>query len=392
MENPDVPRRKSARERQQRRRARQQAVEAPIASRRRARSAQLAPSGGRELPQIDFRRLRPFFLGLGAIVFMLVVIVGVGMFKNDPVLPPANAIWIGIEWTYADRSDGELRDLVSNLRDHQIGVIYAHVSELNVDGTWTGRTTGQNRFTEVEQQVTSFAEKMNRFYPEAEIYGVLGVRSDIGEDSYRLDDETTVRAVSDFSTRVVNSLGFDGVMLNVEPVWNGDEFFIALIRQVRQTIGDSPLLAVAVPPDWTPTDAEIPTPSVIAPGTAWDDRYKQRIAILQIDQMVVHTYNSYLTRSDEYADWMAYQVEAFSEAVAALETDVELVFGIPTYADVLPAHDTRVENVQSAVIGIQRGVVQAGTAATAIRGLAIYAEWDTDEPEWELFQELWLTE
>lgn len=392
MENADSPRQNKARERQQRRRARQQAVESPAASRRRARTAQLAPAGERELPQIDFRRLRPFFLGVGAVVFMLAVIVGVGMFKNNPVVPAANAIWLGIEWTYADRSDDDIRNLVAQLRDHQIGIVYAHVSELNVDSTWTGRTNGQNRFDEVEANVTAFVEKLNRFYPEAELYGVLGIRADIGEDSYRLDDENVVRTVASFSTQVVNTLGFDGVMLNVEPVWNGDEFFIALIRQVRQTIGDTPSLAVAVPPDWTPTDVDIPTPSLIAPGTAWDNRYKQRIAILQIDQMVVHTYNSYLTRSDEYADWVAYQVATFSEAVAALETDVELIFGVPTYEDVRPAHDKRVENVQSAVIGIQRGLVQAGTAASSVRGVALFAEWDIETPEWELFQELWLQE
>lgn len=393
MEQPpiDEPRHNKARERQRRRRERQQAAQLHT-PRRRTRASQLSPADRYKLPQVDWRYLRPIALAGGAAIFMLAVIIAVGMFKNEPVETPSNAIWVGIEWTYANRSDSDVRDLVRRLRDHQIGTVYAHVSELNLDDTWTGRANRQNRFSEVEQDVTRFVAQFKRYYPESQLFGVLGVRADLGEDGYRLDDENVVRTVADFSSQVISRLGFDGIMLNIEPIWDGDDFYLALVRQVRQTVGDSALLALAVPPDWTPIDADIPTPSIIAPGTVWNNRYKQRVALLQVDQIVVRSYNSYLTRSDEYADWMAYQVQAFAGAVAALETDVQLLFGIPTYVDALPAHDTRVENVQSAVVGIQRGLTQAGTAAAAVRGVAIYAEWDTDESEWDLFASAWLAE
>ena len=96
-----------------------------------------------------------------------------------------------------------------------------------------------------------------------------------GPDGYRLDDEGVQQAVADFSQRVVSDFGFDGVFLNVEPVWNGDENFLSLVRGVRAAVGIDTLVSVAAPPDWSPANADIPVPPLIVPGTEWDDTYKR---------------------------------------------------------------------------------------------------------------------
>jgi len=389
-----------ARERQRRRRERRgesQTLDSPVRRRsaRQRASKQLAPLDEKsfDLSALNTPLIRFVILGAAALLFMGAVIVAVGMFKNDPLALDPNALWIGDQWTYRENDDEQIRVLVDRLREHQMGAVFARVSELNVDLTWTGRLNGLNRFPEVEADVKRFVEQMQDTYPNLTLYGTVSVRSDLGgdaEDRNRLDEPETQRAVADFSKRVVDELGFDGVLLDVRPVLDGDDGFIGLVRQVRRTLGDDALLAVAVPPDWTPEGVDIPMPSVIAPGTAWSRQYKQRLALLQVDLIVVQAYNSYLTDADEYIDWMAYQVEAYAEAVGSLETETDLLIGIPTYADEQPAHDTQVENVRTAIDGVQHGLAAVPDFTDIVRGIAVFAEWDTDDSEWSQIHNLWL--
>ncbi len=387
----EAPRRSRARERHERRKARRNQERRSSKTSRRS-IQRLRPLSDRDLPKVDLKVVKSILLGLAALVFMGMLIIIAGLLKNDPVEPDRNAIWIGSNWTYEPREDSEVYDLVKQLRNHEIGTIYAHVSELNLDNTWTGQAGRENQFIEVEQSVRTFALTFKEAYPNSQLYGTLTVLADFGEDGYRLDEEQVQEAIASFSSRVVNSFGFDGVLLNVEPVWNGDEEFLDVLRRVRQSIGDSALLAVAIPPDWTPEDTDVPTPQQIAPGTVWDARYKQRIVLIQVDQIVMRAYNSYLTRADEYADWIAYQVGATANAISSLDADVELVISVPTHTNALPAHDVLVENLGSAIVGVKRGLSNVDQETAPIVSLGIYAEWDTEDSEWNQFRDLWLSE
>lgn len=354
-------------------------------------TAHIEREGSIKLPTIDTRYLQYIVLGIAGLLFMIVVIVLVGVLAGDPLSSPPNALWVGEEWTYETHSDEEVLNFVNFLRLNNIGSVYARVSDLNFDGSWTGRRDERNQFIEVQEPVVAFAEQFNRLYPEADLYGTITIISDMGgEDGYRLDNTRTQQAIVDFSGQIVNSFGYDGVMLNIEPVWDGDENFLELLRQVSRTLGDENLLAVAVPPDWTPTEGNVPTPAVIAPGTVWDQQYKQRVALIQLDQIVVRAYNSYLTSPSDYSAWMAHQVSAFAQAVFDLQTNTEVLIGIPTYENDLPAHDIAIENVVSAIQGVQQGLSSAGDASESVTGVAIYGNWDTDDTEWAQYQSGWL--
>ena len=67
-------------------------------------------------------------------------------------------------------------------------------------------------------------------------------------------------------------------------------------------------LAVAVPPDWTPSDAGIVVPRQIEPGTVWEQSYKQRVALLA-NQIFVAAYNAGFETAADYSAWVAYQVQ-----------------------------------------------------------------------------------
>ena len=373
------PRQGRARDRIRRRHEKQQATD----------QGPLRPT----MPHLDTERFKvnltlPRVPGLQYVLYTIVgilITVGVVLFlgqlagRTTPSTP-TNAIWIGTEWTYAVHEPEDVAALAAHLRNHQIGTVYAWVSWLQPDLTWRGA----ENFGAVQAFVRQFKEA----YPEAELMGWLGFPVEGVGIEYRLDDADIQQNIADFSGRVVREMGFDGLFLNVEPVWSGDDNFLDLLRKVRVDVGDGVPVAVAIPPDWSPIGVDIPVPPLIAPGTVWSREYKQSVALLT-EQMAVMAYNSGLASPEDYAVWVAYQVTAFVDAVSALGGGTQILIGIPTDDAEPPGHDPLVENIESAIAGLRLGLAELGDRSTFVRGAAIYAGWTTTEEEWATFREVW---
>jgi hypothetical protein len=371
----DSPRKNRARDRHQRRKERQQGMAHAVNVPR-----QLRPADSFTLPKIRMPSNRLLIYVLGGAIFIMLVIYVLSRLKNDEPLPDPNAIWIGSQWTYENPSDESITTLVGHLRENHVGTAYAWVSLLQPDGAWTE----VNRL----ESVKMFVERFRNAYPTVKLFGWLSIGSQAADGSNRLGDTTAQQVIADFSQRMVGEFGFDGVLLNIVPVVSGDESYLALLRKVRVSLGENGLLGVAVPPDWTPIDAEIPTPSQIAPGTVWAEDYKQRVALLA-DQVFVATYNAGFSTSEDYSAWVAYQVETFAKAIADLDTTTELLIGVPTYDLVPPDHDPGIENPTSAISGLRAGLAGAGDASRFVHGIGIYAEWETSAEEWDQIKSLW---
>lgn len=364
--------RRPARRRQQRRRQRR---------RRRGEYtvSHLSPAGGIQisLPRVRIPLVRLFAgLALGVILFVGVVLFLRSLKPAEAELLP-NALWLGHQWTYEVHEARDIRALAERLRENEIGTVYAWVSWLQGDGSWRGAG--------FFNRVKVFVDQLKEASPELVLHGWIRVPVNLGEDGYRLDDAELQQGVVDFSSSVIRELGFDGVFLNVEPVLDGDRHFIELLRKVHLRLGESVPVSVAVPPDWSPLDADVPVPELIFPGTVWSRSYKQNVALLS-DQMAVMGYNSGLALASDYEQWMAYQVQTFAEAISALGEGTMLLIGIPTYDAEPPGHDPEVENVVTALNGLRAGLAAAGPAADWVQGAAIYADWETDAAEWEQFQ------
>lgn len=333
------------------------------------------------MPKIRLPQGQLLLYGAAGIVAVLAVVLLLGRLKNDQSPASANAIWLGTEWTYDRPAEDALRTLADRLRDHQIGAVYAWVSLLQPNGAWSDTLKLDN--------VRDFTANFRAVYPQATLYGWLSIAAQGEEGNNRLGETSVQQQIADFSARLTGELGFDGVFLNIVPVSDGDEGFLGLLRKVRQSIGDTTPLAVAVPPDWTPDDPGVPQPPLIAPGTVWDTAYKQRVALIA-DQMVITAYNSGLTSALDYTTWVAYQVRTFAQSLAELETNTSLLIGVPSYDTSSDDHDPTVENILTAATGIRDGLAQAGAAASYVRGAAIYAEWDTDDDDWRQFKNTWI--
>lgn len=383
--SPKEPRKGSARERRDRRRQRGQHVSAPTSARARLTQRQLTPAGGFKMPQITIPHTRLLFSAAAGLLAIVLVIAILARLKNNaPQLAP-NGIWIGTHWTYENPGNDELVALASRLRDNRIGTVYAWVSLLNANNAWAGANQSDS-FDTVKDKVKGFVQQFRLVYPNVRLYGWVSIPA-LGAPN-RLSDTKVQQTVADFSQQIVTDMGFDGVFINVDGVTDNNENYLTLLRQVRDTIGITKSLSVGVPPDWTPTGADIPISRVYAPGTVWSDDYKQRVALIA-DQLAVMAFNSGLTINTDYSQWLAYQVKTFSDAVAQVQdgkNPVKIVIGISTDLAQLPTHDPAVENVNSALSGIRLGLQQAGANAQFVQGVAIYPEWSTDDSEWADFQ------
>ncbi len=380
-ETPVVPRRErragGARDRYERRKQHTNAK--PAAAPRR----QIRPPQEIKLPQIKIPRSGGVLIGLaGAVLFVAIIVIALGSARGTTAARHPNALWLGTEWTYEQHTDEEIAELVRQLRDRRIGTVYAWVSYLQFDGTWRA----QDQFPNVR----AFAAQFRAAYPEALLAGWVSLPTTTDDRvTTRINDVSLQQEVAAFAQRVVEEFGYQAVFLNAEPVWDGDQNFLALLRAVRSEIGPDVLLSAAIPPDWSPSNSNIPLPPLIEPGTEWATPYKQSVALL-VDHMAVMAYQSGLSSADDYSQWVAYQVRVFAEAVADLNTTTGVIVGIPTFDAEPPGHDPLVENIASAVRGIDLALSEMGDAAQYVEGVAVYADWTTTADEWAVYQQTWV--
>jgi hypothetical protein len=189
--------------------------------------------------------------------------------------------------------------------------------------------------------------------------------------------------------KAVQQWGFDGVQLNGRAVLNGSEAYVQLVRDLRTAIGSDAVLSVTAPPDRIPSDPDVPMGPTADPGLTWDVNYKQRVALLLVDEIVVMAHASGLDDPAKYETWVAYQVESYADALAELDRPADLVVALPTY-DAAPDHDPAVEDVRSACSGVKDGIKRAGAAGKLVRGVGLYEYKTTDSLEWALYEEDWL--
>lgn len=341
----------------------------------------MPPPVERGLP--EQRLHRPGLLLLGGVflgALSAAVAAAVLLFLLLQPAPPSahNAIWLGIDWGRETHADDTVSSLAAELRLNGIDTLYIWTSWLQGDGTWSETTF---------PYIAGFVQQLRRFYPEAQLDAWIGFP--VETPSYRMDDATVRDTIATFSERAIQEFGFDGVHLNAEPVWDGDENFPALLRDIRQAIGTDTRLSVSVPPDWNTGTPGIPVGPYTVPGMMWSTEYKQRVALLA-DEMAVMAYSSGLSTPADYTTWMAFQVTQFISAIAPLSVNTRLIIGIPTYDAEPPGHDPAVESIPAAINGIRQGLAQSGEAASLVRGLGIYAYWTTDAQEWAAYRQMWL--
>jgi hypothetical protein len=351
------------------------------------RTSQAAPESSFKLPQIRIQGGRLWLLIPLGLVVVASVILGLRLLTPSETVLPPNAVWLNADWAYQEHSTQELLDLANTFRSNDIGEIFVYVSSLKADGTWSGLPDGRNRFDELEPRIETLLTNIRAVYPNLLIYAWVEV--DGSTPTYRLNDLQIQNTINNFSGRMVNVVGFDGVLMDVKPIFEENEDFIQILRNVRREITTDKTLLVAVPPDLSPSGTNLNLPSMIAPATEWSADFKKHIALI-VDQIIITAYNSYQSSPVDYIQWVSYQVQSYVDALSELDTDTQVVLSLPNYANNPPAHDNTIENLASALDGVSLALSELEEEQIPLfRGVAIYSDRLPNADEWAVFRAKW---
>ena len=316
------------------------------------------------------------------------VLIGALLNRDVEQLPLNNAIWLDRTWIYGDLDDSRLGEFVDRLVDHRIGKTYAYVSSLGIDERWSGGVQGNTGFMNSRSTVAQFVEAFKSKSDKLEIFAWIEIWTHLDEvDGYRLDDANLHQNIADFSRLLVEQLGFDGVLLDVKPMFSGNDDFIRLIRRVRAAIGVEKAIAVAVTADLTPHDLRLQNIPSIAPGTMWSPNFKQRVMV-SADEVILLMYQSYRQEPLDYVNWVAYHVETY---VDLLEASTDILVSIPNYGGTSNAHNPDIETMEAALDGVNEGLRRLDEEQRPLlTGIAIYSDEQVTQADWNVFREQWL--
>jgi len=323
------------------------------------------------------RLFRAFFR---ALVLLVVVVAAAclyaafapyGDLAPHPFNQNRNAVWLEHRWLEKPHSVEEMEQLFRFLDHH--GIVYAYPHLIPFDSA--GRLPLHNR-----EQMRAFLATARQVAPNMKVLPwVGGLR--VG---YKRSKPGTIdladlgqrqRMVAE--CRGLMDEGFDGIHVNVEPVANGDDDYLALLRALRAAVGTGMLSLSATRPG--------PMAPAFAPNFFWTADYYARIAETA-DQVVLMTYDTAIPTPGLYRRYVAYAA-AMVTADLARSSRARVLVGIPTYKDSGLMHRKGVETPENALIGVVSGL--RGRAGGTFEGVALYAEWTTDPEDWAMYERVW---
>ncbi len=287
-----------------------------------------------------------------------------------------NALWIRHAWVGEPRSEAQYRDLALLLTEMKMSDAYVHTGPLLADGT-----IDRNK----ARAIRDFVASMKKLAPEVRLQAWLGQVERRGGGPLDISSAKTRSAIIRTAEWLLD-LGFDGIHYDIEPIHSGDRDFIALLETTHLvTRKRGAVLSVAASKP-SPVSAMVWIAERVAtnPGY-WNRDYFLKVAH-QVDQVAVMAYDSGIPLPGLYGRDIAWIVEW---SVANGVDD--LLIGIPTYEKGSLAHIRRVENVGTAISGLQAGVARLNGDDRRKVGAAVYAEWTTSDSEWREFRRRWVT-
>ncbi len=329
-------------------------------------------------------------LKIGAAFAVIIASIAAGSLAlRSPVPSPLdNAIWLDRTWTFDDLESDRLRALPDRLIENEIGTAYVYVSSLGSDNRWSGGLQGKGGFMDSRSVVANFVRAFKSKNERLRVFGWIEIWTHLdGADNNRLANIELHRNIADFSRLLVSQLGFDGVMLDVKPLFSDNDDLIRLIGRVKSAVGLHIPVAVAVTADLTPPELQAQNIGSVAPGTMWSRSFKKKV-MAAADEVVLLMYQSYRQKPLDYVNWVAYHVETY---INEMEDETDVLVSIPDYSGASSAHDPLIETMALALDGVSKGLRRLVEAKRPLfTGIAIYSDEQLSQRDWDVFRESWL--
>lgn len=279
-----------------------------------------------------------------------------------------NATWLSHAWwTGQSPSSGRLlvkddvEAMARRLDAAGINRVYVHAGPVRADG-------------QIDQGPERHLKALQRRSPHLEVLPWLGgltTQLDLEDPTWRASVVATVEGLQD--------QGFQGVHLDFEPLRDQHPGYAELLLELRGALGRDFVLShatrkigpwgVAAGPlgDWT-----------------WSAQTYRDWAALT-DETVLMAYDSTLDSQKHYTAFVQHQTEQVAKQVCQ-EPGHVLRVGVPTFED-SPTSNPNAETLPAALAGVRAALETH--PAPCFEGVAVYAEWVTDEQEWQQLREHW---
>ncbi len=285
-----------------------------------------------------------------------------------------NGAWLSVDWTSQPVDEVAVEQLSRDATRHQFRYLYPFVSYLKEDGT----------FSPSYEYASEFTATFRRFNRETRLLAWVGIplvkEGQLGiEGTVDLSEPGVREEIVAFAVEMVEVAGFDGVHLDVETVYSGNEDYLLLLEEVKAAIGDR-ILSVAGSYELPPVVNELP----VLERFKWDSDYYQAVAE-RVDQIVVMGYDSGMPTSALYRLWLREQVRGIESSLD--DSEVEVLIGLSASEERTITHHPRAENIRSGLAGACRGMRHRDGTEARVRGIAIYASWEAGEDDWAVWEQ-----
>lgn len=309
----------------------------------------------------------------GVAVLVYFAFAPVGDTAPHPFNHDRNAVWLEHRWLERRQPEPDMEALFARLRARGMGYVYPHVIPFDA----AGKLPPHDR-----EQMRAFLAAARRVAPDLRVLPWIGgLRKGYKRQrpgTVELGDLTQRQRMVAEARGLVDE-GFDGVHLNVEPVDDGNDEYLALLRALRTAVGGRVLSVAAIRP------APVGLPR--APNFAWSPEYYARVAAI-VDQMVIMAYDTALPTASLYRRYVRWAARSVAGALDASGSDARVLMGVPTYEPYGFMHRRGVETPENALAGVVAGLRGLGAGGT-FEGVALYAEWTTDDAEWAAYERHW---
>ena len=289
-----------------------------------------------------------------------------------------NAVWAAHEWVGEPHDAADYDALAEQLQANRITDVFFHVGPLAADGTID---------PSLHSNAATLIAELEARLPELRAQAWIGQKEKLGGGPLDLDD-ASVRSTIVETAGVFLELGFDGIHYNIEPVASGNPDLLALLDDTRPIVDAAgAVLSLAADEIEPYPGARRVLRRFLPEAEFWASDYYEAIGA-RTDQIAVMMYDTRLPYAWAYSTAVTWVTRI---AWHSIGTDTVLFIGVPTYDEATGGFDPEAENLRSALIGIAR-TMPSDRDSPRMFGLAIYADWTTDDAEWALWRRHWLGE
>ena len=286
----------------------------------------------------------------------------------------SNGLWVQHAWVGNEQETAVVEDLALKTAKYDIKYVFVHTGPFDSDGT-----IPEERY----KFASEFLKILKAKNPNVIALAWVGqVRSELD-----IDDADIRENITTTCEKLISETGFDGIHYDIEPIAHDDTAFLTLLQETRNELGEDAFISVATD-EWQPSFLSDLAGEILDKNITsyWETDYLKATAEI-VDQIVIMTYDTSLGQIEHYEWLVEQQVIYLTQILNGYDT--ELLIGIPTYDDDKESFDPKVENMESGLKGIIQGLNNKRTEVSIFTGVAIYADWETDDAEWSIYENLW---